>query len=845
MERHNHETTKPRLGGASQGNGTTENQNNIHSKMLDFKEIANKVTAFQVAKEMFGDDINERGFTKAHWRNENEPSVHFYEGAFKDFGDERAKGDSLAYYACRKYGVDFLRDKIALKEAAKEITRKFDLEFATYEPVKEIFYDWGDELPCAEESHPPCAKNVPFVAYANERLPTLREPLDGEWNPGEETKRYLEAVFETGDTLLVCPGALSDDGKEEWNPVKTSRDQLITSLESRLFDDIFPMHNPKVGAFVCINSGSERKRDKVACRSCLVESDYIPVERQLALLRELRLPCRAIVHSGNKSLHAVVMIDATSLKEFDRRVSKLYAILDDHGFHCDKQVKDPNRYTRLPGVRRGGKKQFLVETNCGCASWDEWEKFMNLDTDETELETVPANNTPTSTSGQPKCEKWRVTDDEVREAIKETYLGEMTDIYNSVMNPSLSLGFDLGKAISTLGVALSFEESYSGGWDEPIPSIKESGRLAGECNNLLEEESQDSVKLRTTPKPRLKIANGVGLVCNTYVICVAPSASGKDIGDLHEPVVEKMGRLIGTNASAEGFLDGLVKKPNGLLVISEMKNYIDPKGGSYEAKLLAPLTSLFNKHKFEYALSGRTREAKNSTPRKSDYCAPNLYGSIQPGILERKASLENIEDGFWGRCLICIGKPEKYFDPDRGFDKERQLERVFEICVYAREKKGEVQVPDKYSSDFQRKWFDEELDKTEGVQNASLRRLTSEYLPKLAVMVSLGTTKPSNSVELDEVDWERAGILVRWFYGNAKDILECISDVPEKDRYQEKETQKLRKYIEKNLCKGKPIKVRDLYRKAGLTANAAQKAINALVDVGDLVRGDGRTVLRT
>ena len=68
-----------------------------------------------------------------------------------------------------------------------------------------------------------------------------------------------------------------------------------------------------------------------AYRYALLESDELPIETQNALLRELELPIAALVHSGDKSLHAIVRIDAADGKEYRRRVDYLYEVCRKNG----------------------------------------------------------------------------------------------------------------------------------------------------------------------------------------------------------------------------------------------------------------------------------------------------------------------------------------------------------------------------------------------------------------------------------------------------------------------------------------------------------------------------------
>ena len=120
----------------------------------------------------------------------------------------------------------------------------------------------------------------------------------------------------------------------------------------------------------------------VEYRHALVESDSLPVEQQWAVLERLKVPCATVVHSGGKSLHAAVRIGAgTDRAEYDRRVAKLYSILEQEGLRVDRQNRNPSRLSRMPGVTRLGRPQYLLGTNLGCASWDAWMDSLTTDED--------------------------------------------------------------------------------------------------------------------------------------------------------------------------------------------------------------------------------------------------------------------------------------------------------------------------------------------------------------------------------------------------------------------------------------------------------------------------------
>ena len=138
-------------------------------------------------------------------------------------------------------------------------------------------------------------------------------------------------------------------------------------------------YDPEVGAWIRFNplDGKGCRDENVTdFRYALVESDSMDLEQQNAIIRELELPVACLVHSGNKSLHAIVRVDAADYGEYRKRVDYLYNVCQKNGLKTDNQNRNPSRLSRMPGVIRNGRKQFLIATNVGKASWDEWHEWI-------------------------------------------------------------------------------------------------------------------------------------------------------------------------------------------------------------------------------------------------------------------------------------------------------------------------------------------------------------------------------------------------------------------------------------------------------------------------------------
>ena len=138
-------------------------------------------------------------------------------------------------------------------------------------------------------------------------------------------------------------------------------------------------------AWICFNpvDGTGRKDANItAYRYALVECDNMELGKQQAIIKQLELPCAALVYSGGKSVHAIVKVDAPDYAEYRRRVDYLYSACQKNGLTIDQQNRNPSRLSRMPGILRGDKRQVLLETNIGRSCWDEWRDWLEAETDD-------------------------------------------------------------------------------------------------------------------------------------------------------------------------------------------------------------------------------------------------------------------------------------------------------------------------------------------------------------------------------------------------------------------------------------------------------------------------------
>lgn len=203
------------------------------------------------------------------------------------------------------------------------------------------------------------------------------------WNPVEQLVTYLETLFQSTENVGYVTQCWEKDGK--YMPSKgcygRTAGELIQELNQCGGDigAVLGDYKPEVGAWIRFNplDGQGVTNNNVTdYRYALVESDNMPIDKQHAIIRELELPVACLVHSGGKSLHAIVRIDANDYREYQNRVDYLYEVCQKNGFTIDRNNRNPSRLSRLPGVVRGNHKQFLAATNIGKSNWAEWQEWI-------------------------------------------------------------------------------------------------------------------------------------------------------------------------------------------------------------------------------------------------------------------------------------------------------------------------------------------------------------------------------------------------------------------------------------------------------------------------------------
>lgn len=255
--------------------------------------------------------------------------------------------------------------------------------------VVKLCRDQGGEISAVSSDGTGRALDWDFVLPADDMRIVRQEwlqdsqlpPAPKDWSGLNDFRNYLTSLFNTDEFVGIVADAYSTDGK--WMPKKGEFTRTAGELleEAAKASDLGAVIGdwPECGAWVRFNplDGKGVADSNVAAyRYALVESDEISIDRQYTIYHELELPIAALVHSGGKSLHAIIKIDAPDFKEYQKRVDFLYEVCKKNGLAIDRKNRNPSRLSRLPGVTRNGIPQRLIEVNTGKASWSEWAEWI-------------------------------------------------------------------------------------------------------------------------------------------------------------------------------------------------------------------------------------------------------------------------------------------------------------------------------------------------------------------------------------------------------------------------------------------------------------------------------------
>lgn len=213
-------------------------------------------------------------------------------------------------------------------------------------------------------------------------------PVPDKYNAKGEMLEYFRTLFQPDDFVGYCVNFFQDE-KKDWKPSQTqyrrTAGDIIEKLEHGTIEKALGTLNPHAGAYVRFNpldGKGENNANVTRWKYCLIESDTDSIEKQYSLFKEMNLPIVFLISSGGKSLHAITRVDADNPQQYKQRVRELYEFCEKNGLKPDTQDKNESRFSRLPGVKRGDKWQYIVERNIGAKSYNDWIEWRESQADD-------------------------------------------------------------------------------------------------------------------------------------------------------------------------------------------------------------------------------------------------------------------------------------------------------------------------------------------------------------------------------------------------------------------------------------------------------------------------------
>lgn len=210
-----------------------------------------------------------------------------------------------------------------------------------------------------------------------ERKGNPPQQISADLSSAEQAALQLEALFSASD--IICFNThfhKSDEGKwlPNGKPEFHNAYKLIEKLRNaNSIEEVFPEYNSQAGILFCVNPmkvGRRLNENVTSFRNALIEYDDISKEEQIERLLDSGLPILSMTDSGNKSVHAIVRVDASNAKDYKRKVVELHGALEaKYGSPCDSANKNPSRLTRLAGATRGVNTQQLLYTEVNADSY--------------------------------------------------------------------------------------------------------------------------------------------------------------------------------------------------------------------------------------------------------------------------------------------------------------------------------------------------------------------------------------------------------------------------------------------------------------------------------------------
>ena len=204
--------------------------------------------------------------------------------------------------------------------------------------------------------------------------------------PIDDLREYFHLMFKESEYVGYCDKLTW--AEDRWVPKDGIKGRTAGELLNDLangFERSSIRGESEGGAMIRFNpldGKGESDGNVTDFRYCLVESDKDSIEKQYALYQEMKLPIVALIHSGNKSLHAIIHVDAgQDHRTYQSRVNFIYDFCRKNGLQVDPNDKNASRYSRMPGIKRNGQYQYIVAKNIGFPSYEEWKEWADAQND--------------------------------------------------------------------------------------------------------------------------------------------------------------------------------------------------------------------------------------------------------------------------------------------------------------------------------------------------------------------------------------------------------------------------------------------------------------------------------
>lgn len=222
------------------------------------------------------------------------------------------------------------------------------------------------------------------------KLPSTPEATE---DAVSNTIKLFQTMYDKDDILYICNGRFSDQTKKVVPdggsivgvPVSTFTPEVLKGFLQ--FDKGMYIQYNEVDAETfeayktSKKNGSIKNEHIKSFKYAYIEAD--PAEGvsvrdffndSMEKLEKMDLPWLAHVFSGNKSIHTIIRLDATSKEEYASRLKAIHNYCKKCGYIVDDAVKNPARWGRFPCCKRDKSFQYIMEINENFCSYEAWEK---------------------------------------------------------------------------------------------------------------------------------------------------------------------------------------------------------------------------------------------------------------------------------------------------------------------------------------------------------------------------------------------------------------------------------------------------------------------------------------